>query len=673
MNSHGLTVAKKIALVGLVPLCLLLLSTGSDIYNVLSELHTIKTMQSNIRMQTAASELIGHLQRERGRTAMFLAGGSSLDDVKSLRGKTDESIPAWEEALIHARIGASPLLEQTTGMEALLQGIRSRYETPDPNLQARQIDEYTEIIGNLMALQSAAANAKTGRGFGKVMTSVLILEAAKENAGQLRANVSGFIDRRTALSDEEFSKVIRLKAATDTGLESPALALSDEIFSTMKTMRSSQPWQETDRVFTLVLQNAGTGNFDVTAEQFWEPASRKIDDIATLMDQSLAEMNQNLDRLIGDMKQEAFLRVFLSILVMIVTTVFVLWVSGSIIRRLRRVTLSMDEIAQGGGDLTRRLSVRGQDELASLAGAFNRFGENMQQMVRQIADDTLRLTASTTQLSAIAHKTNEGAEESSARSQSVAAAAEEMNVSATTMAASMERVSQNLNSVASAMEEMAATIAEIAGSTANARARTEQAAEQAEGFSRIMRELGLAAEEIGKVTETINGISEQTNLLALNATIEAARAGEAGKGFAVVANEIKELARQTANATHDIRDRINGIQAASEKAEADMGGIVEAIQNLNRIVGTIAEAIDQQAAAVNDVSANVSGASASVEETNTQSHEMSEVSGEIAQQIATVSEASVQIRHASTQIMKTIDEQSGIASELQNQVGRFIV
>ncbi len=673
MNSHGLTVAKKIALVGLVPLCFLLVNIGLDIRNVLNELQTMKTMQSNIRMQTTASELIDHLQRERGRTAMYLAGGSSLDDVKSLRGKTDDSFPAWKEALSHARIGANPLLERTTGMESLLQEIRSRYETPDPSLQTRQIGEYTEIIGNLMALQSAAANAKTSKGFGKIMTSVLILETARENAGQLRANMSGFIARRTALSDEEFSRVIRLKAATDAGLESPALALSDEIFSTMKTMRSSQPWQETDRIFNLVLKNASTGNFDVTADQFWEPISRKVDDIASLIGQSLAEMDQSLNQVIEDMKQDAFLSVALSILMFFVTTVFVLWVSGSIIRRLRLVTLSMDEIAQGEGDLTRRLSVRGQDELAALAGAFNRFGENMQQMIRQIADNTLRLTASTTQLSFIAHQTTAGAEESSSRSQSVAAAAEEMNVSATTMAASMERASQNLNSVASAMEEMSATISEIAGSTSNASVRTEQAAEQAEGFSRIMRELGLAAEEIGKVTETINGISEQTNLLALNATIEAARAGEAGKGFAVVANEIKELAKQTASATHDIRDRINGIQAASAKAESDMGGIVEAIQNLNRIVGTIAEAIEQQASAVAEVSANVSDASASVEEANTQSHEMSAVSGEIAQQIATVSEASVQIRHASTQIMKTIDEQSGIAGELQNQVGRFIV
>jgi len=81
-----------------------------------------------------------------------------------------------------------------------------------------------------------------------------------------------------------------------------------------------------------------------------------------------------------------------------------------------------------------------------------------------------------------------------------------------------------------------------------------------------MQALGSAAQEIDRVTETITEISSQTNLLALNATIEAARAGEAGKGFAVVAGEIKELARQTADATEDIKRRISGIQASTGSA-----------------------------------------------------------------------------------------------------------
>jgi len=135
-------------------------------------------------------------------------------------------------------------------------------------------------------------------------------------------------------------------------------------------------------------------------------------------------------------------------------------------------------------------------------------------------------------------------EETTTRVQTVAAAAEEMSV----------------NMVAAAAEEMSATIAEIASNTEKTSAITNTAVAQSEKASAQIHELGGAAQEVGKVTESITEISEQTNLLALNATIEAARAGEVGKGFAVVANEIKEFAKQTAEATNEIKGKISEIQ-----------------------------------------------------------------------------------------------------------------
>ncbi|MDY0163925.1 methyl-accepting chemotaxis protein [Desulfobotulus sp.] len=673
MGLKGLTVAKKITLVGLVPLCFLLLNVGMDIRDGVREMRVMEAMAKNVRMQTVTSELIGHLQRERGRTALFLTGGSVFEDVRSLRRETDALVPVWEQVRAQVVVGNAMALDQTAGMQSRLQQIRRRYENQTPALQAQQIREYTQLIESLIDLQSAAANAKTIREFGKVMTSVLLLETSRENAGLLRANVSSLIARQSPLSEEEFSSIIRLKAATDAGLDSPALVLSDEAFSMLKRMQGSPAWAETDRIFNRVLGHARTGDFGVTGEAFWDPVSRKVDDIAQLMEMSLSGMNAHLDEAMGDVKRTTYGSMVFSVLILIITSTFVLWTARDIIRRIRKVTESMDEIAKGEGDLTKRLQFQGQDELAVLARAFNGFTENMQRMIREIADSAKSLRASTTELSAIAHQTAIGAEDSSVRSQSVAAAAEEMNVSAHAMAESMERASLNLSSVASAMEEMSATIAEISESTTMANARTEKAAQEAEGFAQIMRELGLAAIEIGKVTETINGISEQTNLLALNATIEAARAGEAGKGFAVVANEIKELARQTAHATSDIRDRIAGMQAASEKAETDMGGIVEAIHHVNQIVGAIAAAIEQQSSAIREVSSNVSSASVSVGDANTQSREMSGISGEIAQEIASVSAAAVQIRNASSQVLQTTGEQSRIADVIHGQVGRFIV
>ena len=122
------------------------------------------------------------------------------------------------------------------------------------------------------------------------------------------------------------------------------------------------------------------------------------------------------------------------------------------------------------------------------------------------------------------------------------------------MPAATEQAATNIALVATATDEMTSTINEIVKSTEKAQEITKSAVREAGSASEKVDELGRAAVEIGKVTEAITEISEQTNLLALNATIEAARAGEAGKGFAVVANEIKELAKQTAGATGDLRN-----------------------------------------------------------------------------------------------------------------------
>ena len=121
--------------------------------------------------------------------------------------------------------------------------------------------------------------------------------------------------------------------------------------------------------------------------------------------------------------------------------------------------------------------------------------------------------------------------------------------------------------------------------------------------------LGQAADEIGKVIEVIQDIAEQTNLLALNATIEAARAGEAGKGFAVVASEVKDLAKQTATATDDIRKRIEGIQSIDRRrGRAPSARSPAVIGNVNDVARTIAAAVEEQSITTREISQNVSQA-----------------------------------------------------------------
>ena len=178
---------------------------------------------------------------------------------------------------------------------------------------------------------------------------------------------------------------------------------------------------------------------------------------------------------------------------------------------------------------------------------------NLRKMFGEISAGVDTLTSSSTELSAVSEQMTQGVQSVSDKSTTVSAASEEMSANMNNVAAAMEQSATNINMVATASEEMSSTIGEIAQNAEKDRGTSAEAAQKASTASTNIEQLRTAANSIGKVIETITNISEQVNLLALNATIEAARAGEAGKGFAMVANEIKELAKLTAEATKDIK------------------------------------------------------------------------------------------------------------------------
>ena len=121
-------------------------------------------------------------------------------------------------------------------------------------------------------------------------------------------------------------------------------------------------------------------------------------------------------------------------------------------------------------------------------------------------------------------------------------------------------------------------------------------------------QLGASSAEVGEVIKMITAIAKQTDLLALNATIEAARAGTAGRGFGVVANEVKALARETAEATDNISQKIEAIQAASQSAAAAIAEISTVINQINGFQNTIAAAVEEQNASTHEISQSVAAA-----------------------------------------------------------------
>lgn len=400
------------------------------------------------------------------------------------------------------------------------------------------------------------------------------------------------------------------------------------------------------------------------------PFNNAMHDLSTELARQTKESTTQLTGFIS--KEIILAKALIPILILIFAAVSFI-ISRQITNPLNEVTFSLKDMAEGDGDLTNRIKSKNRDELGELASWFNLFIEKIQLIIRDVAENTKYVNDSSSEMSDISKKLSQNAEDASQVSDTVAIAAEEMSVNIARVAETMEDASLKIDLVAAATEEMTATISEITNNAATASQITGEAVKQAQVASDQVEELGKTAQEIENVVETITDISEQVNLLALNATIEAARAGDAGKGFAVVANEIKDLAKQTANATVEIKGQVAGIQGSSKKTVSEIGNITLVVNNVNEMVTTIAIAVKEQSETTREIAQNISQASEGIKAVNESVNQTAENSIIIAKDILGVNQVAGKMSSGSTEVYGNASSLAQLAGRQNQLIEKFIV
>jgi methyl-accepting chemotaxis protein len=561
MKRFGLQ--KKIILLIIIPFFAFMVFSLLFINNNLNELRLAKRTKSLIQFVEAASKVTTQIQRERGKSSLFLKGALSQGDLEAQRKDTDQKVEPFKKIIQGSEI-RNETKEETLRTVTLLPELRKAVDQKIPFEES--FSRYSELLSKIMAAENSFLKEDSSRGVGRRLITVSLLEEAKESAAKLRGFASGLIAGNQPLSEKQLLMVTILKAGVEGNLHSPALILPQAQKDKLKGFEASAEWQEGNALFQALIKNAYQGQFGIDSNQFFKTISKQIDDIDQLVTLSVGDIG----RLVDQNHAQA-----LNIIIFIVLAVAIVIVAAGLFSFLliRSITRPISLVV---GGLT-----EASEQLFTTSDQISQSSQSLAEGATEQAAGLEETAASMEEMASMTKTNADNAIQANKRMKDTGQVVDVANQA-------MTELNQSISEIFTASQEtgkIIKNIDEIAFQTnllaLNAAVEAARAGEAGSGFAVVadeVRNLAMRAAQAAKNTsemieDTVNKINRGSDIVT--------RTNEA---FFKVASESKKAG-----------ELINDIAAASDEQAQGIDQVSKAIAQMDQVVQHNAASSEQLA------------------------------------------------------------------------------